>query len=135
MHLVRRLFGTSCLIALGALSAAACSSAITDTAAERSARAAQAEVTAAVVRGAVEIRNGTGARIFYNVVNPNFLGDWGPCTDANLEWCLSLAPGETARVAPANFFGAADGISRVIVYWWKADVQTTRKVEEIPLAL
>ncbi|HKG91422.1 MAG TPA: hypothetical protein VKA84_06020 [Gemmatimonadaceae bacterium] len=126
MTVVRRLLGTSCLVALGALGTVACSSAASDPAStDRAARTAKTEVTASAVNGGIEIHNGSSRRIFYMVVNPRFLGDWATCTDASLAGCHSLAPGGSARVPHAEVFGAADNLPDVSVYWWDSNVDAS----------
>ena len=136
----RRLAGICyCLFAFGA--AAACSSSADPTPADRAIRTAGTELTAtALGGGAVELKNTSGRRIFYLVVEPRFLGDWATCTDVANEWCHSVAPGATVRVQRAEIFGVSDSTRDVVVYWWDANVDTSsaepaKSVRQVELTL
>lgn len=97
------------LLALVGLAATACSSAF------------EVEDEGLRVRaedGAVSLRNGTGAAVFYFLVERNTAAviDWIPCLDP--ETCARVDDGETLRIAHEEITGWEEGESEAILYWW-----------------
>jgi hypothetical protein len=74
-------------------------------------------VTATRVAGGIEIVNGGGSPVAYDVWNPEFLGLFGPCTTTGPA-CLRLAPGARVVVPLGAVTGAAPAMRTVAVYWW-----------------
>jgi hypothetical protein len=89
-------------------------------------------VTDGVVRvthesGAVVIRNATAVPLGYMVVEGMMSGiiDWVPCTGPT---CRTIAAHGAVTVPDSAIYGFTTSAREVVVYWWRAEVDSTARV-------
>jgi hypothetical protein len=69
--------------------------------------------------GAIELTNGSSARVFYFLYERQDAAriNWAPCVDAVR--CPSLRPGERVVIPNTAIGGYGPGKAEAIVWWWR----------------
>lgn len=84
-------------------------------------------VHAQIVQAGVRVLNATTSQIRIVVVNPHWLGELAPCTDATAH-CTVVNPNGDVVVPPSEIHGIEDDPSVLVVRYWRAGDDTPIEV-------